>query len=161
LLQKLDNAVLAWVQAHLARRQLLMYCCRDYTSLGSNVLVFLFTALSLLFTWKVAVAVAPTAVAILALKLLVGRPCPLQPDPCQVVRAPVHLPCMPSGHTMGSTVLYGAVAHELGCCWWVGLLLPVGVGVTRVALSAHWLTDVIVGFALGHLILLAWNSVVV
>jgi undecaprenyl-diphosphatase len=71
----------------------------------------------------------------------------------------------PSGHTVAATAVYGALAFLLarGGSPWVrrtlfaiGALVAVAVGVTRVALDAHWATDVAGGFALGA----AWLALV-
>lgn len=70
----------------------------------------------------------------------------------------------PSGHAMGATALYGALAVLA----WVHLDprrtrlpltlvlvgLPFGVGISRIYLGAHWLSDVVAGGALGLLILI-------
>ncbi|RYG41641.1 phosphatase PAP2 family protein [bacterium] len=70
----------------------------------------------------------------------------------------------PSGHAMGATAFYGALAALA----WIHLdprrtrrpltilfiLLPVGVGISRIYLGAHWLSDVVAGSALGLFILI-------
>jgi undecaprenyl-diphosphatase len=71
----------------------------------------------------------------------------------------------PSGHTVAATATWGALAFLLGrgAPPWVrrtlvaiGLLVAVAVGLSRVALDAHWATDVAGGFALGG----AWLTLV-
>jgi undecaprenyl-diphosphatase len=70
----------------------------------------------------------------------------------------------PSGHAMGATAFYGALAALA----WIHLdpkryrlpivlvliAIPVGVGVSRIVLGAHWLSDVVAGSALGLFILI-------
>ncbi len=69
----------------------------------------------------------------------------------------------PSGHTMGATAFYGALAALV----WIHLdprryrlplvlllvAMPIGVGISRIYLGAHWLSDVVAGSALGLLVL--------
>ncbi|WBB48549.1 phosphatase PAP2 family protein [Verrucosispora sp. WMMA2044] len=121
-------------------------------------------ALLLLVRRRVRLAVyllATTAGALLldpSVKSLVGR---LRP----VVEAPVAIASgnsFPSGHALGSTVVYGALllvflpAVRYRKLFTAAVaLLVVAIGVTRVALGVHYLTDVLAGWLLGAL----WLSV--
>ena len=181
--KRLDWAVFDWIQHRNGTLwTVILYVSRDLTSLG-NGLAYLFTFLvfaTLLLAnqhrtaWAFLITMAATAGLVASIKLLVGRPCPLQPDPYQKCRTgalmrghsfPVpHLPCMPSGHTCAAVVLYGIVASLIpypcqDWAFWWGFSLGVVVGFTRIILSAHWTSDVVAGFALGHLLLAAWRWV--
>jgi len=95
-----------------------------------------------------------------SLKALVGRVRPVVAEPIAVGGGN----SFPSGHTLGATVVYGMLALvflSLARGWWRGWLiglaaaLAVLVGLTRLALGVHYLSDVLAGWLLG----LAWISV--
>ena len=66
----------------------------------------------------------------------------------------------PSGHSSGAAAVYGSAALCLKKKWMTVLafLLPLLVGISRVVVGAHFPTDVLVGWALGALVifLLPW-----
>ncbi|WP_406831579.1 phosphatase PAP2 family protein [Pedococcus sp. KACC 23699] len=76
-------------------------------------------------------------------------------------------PSFPSGHTLNATVLTGVAvylvlrrlesARARTLTVTAGVLFVVSMGLSRVFLGHHWLTDVVAGWALG----LAWVAVVV
>jgi undecaprenyl-diphosphatase len=95
-----------------------------------------------------------------SLKALVGRLRPVVADP--VAHGGGN--SFPSGHTLGSTIVYGALtlvflslARGRWRWWLVGAaaLLVFAIGLSRIALGVHFLSDVLAGWALG----LAWISV--
>jgi undecaprenyl-diphosphatase len=95
-----------------------------------------------------------------SLKALVGRVRPVVADPIAYGMGN----SFPSGHTLGSTIVYGAltlvflsVAHGKWRWWLVGAaaLLVFAIGLSRIALGVHFLSDVIAGWLLG----LAWISI--
>ncbi|GGX50410.1 phosphatase PAP2 family protein [Streptomyces fructofermentans] len=67
----------------------------------------------------------------------------------------------PSGHTANAVVTWGILAYLASTPWarrWLSALSAVvslGVGLTTVYLGTHWLSDVVLGWAAGLLILLA------
>jgi len=68
----------------------------------------------------------------------------------------------PSGHAMMLTLLVGFLLLAMRPRWWqsiLGLLLIFLVGVSRLALHVHWMSDVLAGWALGAFWLtLVWLS---
>ncbi|KPI22783.1 phosphoesterase PA-phosphatase related protein [Actinobacteria bacterium OK074] len=67
----------------------------------------------------------------------------------------------PSGHTANAVVTWGILAYLASAPWarrWLSAISAVtslGVGLTTVYLGTHWLSDVILGWAAGLLVLLA------
>lgn len=78
-----------------------------------------------------------------------------------------HSPSFPSGHTLNATVIVGTIVYLLllrqsrlvtrGWTIVAGTVFVVSVGVSRVFLGHHWLTDVLAAWALG----LAWLALVI
>jgi len=95
-------------------------------------------------------------------KPLVGRPRP----PSSIWIGHYSGAAFPSGHATAAVALYAALAlilsmgasYERRALVWSGAALVVlVVGASRVYLGAHWLTDVLGGYALGA----AWVAVLV
>jgi undecaprenyl-diphosphatase len=95
-----------------------------------------------------------------SLKALVGRVRPVVDAP--VATAPGN--SFPSGHTLGSTIVYGALVlvflPAVSRRWRPVLIAAAGllvlvIGLTRMALGVHFLTDVLAGWLLG----VAWLGV--
>ncbi|KUO19442.1 phosphatase PAP2 family protein [Streptomyces dysideae] len=102
-------------------------------------------------------AVATTVGTLLqqGLKAAVNRPRPVWPDPVDSA----HYAAFPSGHAMTATVVCGLLLrllHHYGvgrALWRTAVLVAavsvIGVGMTRVWLGVHWLSDVVGGWLLG------------
>ena len=95
-----------------------------------------------------------------SLKALVGRVRPVVAEPIGSFSGS----SFPSGHTLGATIVYGMLALVLvsatrgrhkGWILSVAAVVIVAVGLTRIALGVHFLSDVLAGWLLG----LAWISV--
>lgn len=134
--------------------------------LGKPVWLFVIVGLPTLWLlrqqrWHLALFLAVTAIGggviDTIVKVLVARPRPLFDDPLSSARGN----SFPSGHSMSSTVCYGALFLAFGMLLdgrarrWVLvalLALVAGIGFSRLALGLHYVTDVLGGIVLG----LAW-----
>ncbi|WOD40221.1 phosphatase PAP2 family protein [Nodosilinea sp. E11] len=109
--------------------------------------------------WRVATlfAIACTGGAVLSigLKLFFSKPRPqLWP---QLITE--HTYSFPSGHALGSMVLYGFSSYLLvqyfpqwrGLIYGLATLLIGAIGLSRIYLGVHWPTDVLAGYAIGFL----------
>lgn len=157
-----DQAVLDWMVDH--RTDAWTAVMRAVTTLGNTatltvVALVAGVVLAGLRQWRLAVLVSlgslVAAGIMVGLKNVFERPRPPIPD--RLVDLSTY--SFPSGHAMSSTVVYGLIAvAAYRCSGWVRVhrwilalapLLAVAIGITRVYLGAHWMTDVLAGWTLG------------
>jgi undecaprenyl-diphosphatase len=115
-------------------------------------------------TWvpllRVLLALATLTVGVYALKHGTGRTAPGHPDE---LFFHVDGASFPSGHVANAVIMWGlarwlAVEYRLPeraqrCSWWLSVAAPVATGAAMVSLDFHWVTDAIVGGAVGILLL--------
>lgn len=168
----LDRPLLDWILT--VRSPGLDAVVAFYSNTGGPVLQPIITGVVLLFlAWRwrsrtpvvlALIAVAGSLVMTLVGKGLIGR---ARPPLSEAIPPFEHSPSFPSGHTLNATVIAAIVCY-LMLHWfrtrgvrtlWVVLMTiyAVTMGLSRVYLGHHWLTDVVVGWLLG----LAWVSVVI
>jgi undecaprenyl-diphosphatase len=166
----LDTHVTAWAVAH--RTGWLTGIMRVVTWLGSTaVIIPLGLIVGIWFVrrrheWRPLVLLAAGVAGAVALydlvKVLVGRPRP--PQAIWIGHFPA--PAFPSGHATQTVAFYSLLAIIAGAgrsprvklaLWSTAVLLALVVGFSRIYLGAHWLTDVLGGYALGAF----WAAVVV
>lgn len=142
---------------------------RGFTFLGDSstriaVSAIVVAALLARRAWRLAVFLAGTAWLGTGLstliKALVDRARPALPHPFATAGGA----SFPSGHAMGSMVLYGALLLVLlpalgpaarRWAWVLTAVLIAGVGASRVVLGVHYLSDVVGAWTLG----LAWIAI--
>lgn len=168
----LDRPVLDWVVER--RTPTLDAWVTRYTDLGSTAFmapIVVLAALLLCWWWRrwtpawlLAVAATGSVLMTVVGKEMVDRVRP----PHSLAVAPFETsPAFPSGHTLNSWVLFILVAYLValrsrGRALAIGapvvaVLLAVMMGLSRVYLGHHWLTDVMVGWTLGS----AWVAVII
>ncbi len=163
-----DQAVLDWMVDH--RTDAWTAVMEAVTTLGNTatltIIALVVTAvLAWLRRWRLALLVGPgsliAAGMMVGLKELVERPRPPIPDRLQELSTY----SFPSGHAMSSTVVYGLIAVAgYRCSGWVRAhlwvlsiapLLAIAIGITRIYLGVHWMTDVLAGWAFGAIYVVA------
>ena len=168
-LARLDGAVAAWLNGLVAGRDITVNVLRAVTEFGGRNILTLTLLIGTGYLLirrlpRLAGYAAITSIGALildpVLKLLVERLRPVMDMP--VATAPG--PSFPSGHALGSIVSYGVllliflptVPHRRRpvVVTLVAALVAL-VGVTRIALGVHYLTDVLGGWTLG----IAWLGI--
>jgi undecaprenyl-diphosphatase len=157
-----DPHVTAWVIAH--RTGWATSALQVLTWLGSTaVIIPAALAVGLYFVlrrrdWRplalLAAAVGGAVGLYNVVKTLVGRPRP----PAAIWIGHYTGTAFPSGHATQSVAFYAMLALVLGAglslrkraiLWAAAALVELVVGASRIYLGAHWLTDVLAGYALG------------
>lgn len=145
-----------------------------FTDIGGPVLAPILTVLVVAAitvvrrSWTPVLVVVPAAAGSLLTtsvgKRIFGRARPAFAD---AVPPYEHSPSFPSGHALNAVVIAGAVAYVLllrrstargrAAVVVVAAAYAIGIGLSRVFLGHHWLTDVVAAWALGA----AWLAVVI
>jgi len=165
-----DPHVTAWIIAH--RTGWLTSALQVLTWLGSTAFIIpavLATGLYFLIrrrTWRPLALLGAAVAGAIGLydivKPLVGRPRP----PATIWIGHYTGAAFPSGHATQSAAFYAMLAIVLGAglsirrraiLWSAAALAVLIVGASRIYLAAHWLTDVLAGYALGA----TWVAIVV
>ena len=157
-----DPKVLSWVLAH--RTEWLTVVMKTVTWLGSTALLYPLCVVIgaylwiRLREWKTSATLVAALLGAVALynvvKPTVGRPRP----PASAWIGTYSGWAFPSGHATQTIAFYGMVAFVLSASrspsirawlWGGAAVVTLAVGASRVYLGAHWLTDVLGGYALG------------
>jgi membrane-associated phospholipid phosphatase len=160
-----DPHVTAWVVAH--RTGWLTAILRTVTWLASIVVIIpVALVVAIFFAWRrrrwgplalLTAAIGGAAASYTLIKAAVGRPRP----PPAVWIGHFSGAAFPSGHATQSVACYAMLAVILGAgrstraktlLWSAAVLIALIVGASRIYLGAHWLTDVLGGYALGTLL---------
>jgi undecaprenyl-diphosphatase len=148
---------------------------RDLSGIGSTVTLTLATVITTGYLWLstsarvallVATSVGSGAALMALLKLAFGR---LRPDGAQAAMVVPGL-SFPSGHTTMAAIVFLTLGtliastrtrpRERGYILGAAALLTLLVGISRVMLGVHWVTDVLGGWAFGVGWAMAWLLIV-
>ncbi|MEO5609806.1 MAG: phosphatase PAP2 family protein [Ornithinibacter sp.] len=166
--QPVLDAAIGWRNAGLD------HAVTFYTDVGGPIGMPVLAALAtiaMVWRWRsrtplvlMVIAVAGSLAMTITGKELIGR---ARPPRSLAVPPFESSPSFPSGHTLNATVITGVVVYLLlrrldsararTATVLAGACFVVSMGLSRVFLGHHWLTDVVAGWALG----LAWVAVVV
>ena len=159
-----DNAAASWFHAHLTQPLVAVLRALSEPGSGTWIGIVLFV-IALFFVWKrnwlslvmLMVAVPGGMLLNELIKLLVQRPRPFLTGPFVDWSGY----SFASGHTIGATLLYGQLLafvlpvikarHWRALTICLALLLVSMVGFSRIALGAHYLSDVLAAMFLGVL----------
>lgn len=146
---------------------------RDLTALGGYAILTILIVMSVLSllalqmrreAWLIAVTAIGGTIVSQLLKLIFARD---RPELAGHLTA-VHTASFPSGHSMMSMAIYLSLSRLAARHTRVdsarflfliaGIVIPMMVGLSRVILGVHWLTDVLAGWSLGAFwaLLLEW-----
>jgi membrane-associated phospholipid phosphatase len=162
-----DNQIQRWL-AHISGSAV-RNAAALWQELGSTpgIILFLLSALVLCARSRLrtmahfAICVSLAGILVQVLKHLVGRVRPAENHDTTFFMGPLGLinsgysgriDSMPSGHTAAAFAMATALAYKWPRQVWLWYLLALGVGLSRVLLDAHFLSDVILGALLGTLI---------
>lgn len=157
-----------------ARTPLTSELATNFTDLGGKVampVIAVIAAVGLAWAWRrwtpvilMVIASAGSLVITVSGKELTGR---ARPPQALAVPPFETSPSFPSGHTLNATVILGLTAYLLVVWlnrkrWRTTVIVVLGLvilamGLSRVFLGHHWLTDVVAGWAVG----LGWLAVVI
>ena len=168
----LDRPVLDWMVAR--RTPTLDTWVTHYTDLGSTTYmtpIVLVAAGLLCWWWRrwtpavlLAIGAAGSLLMTIAGKDVIGRARP----PQSLAVAPFETsPSFPSGHTLNSVVLLVLIGYLIAvrahsravtiAAPVIAVVLALAMGLSRVYLGHHWMTDVLVGWTLG----IAWLAIII
>jgi undecaprenyl-diphosphatase len=170
-----DTAVLQAAQSLRTDRPRVAEAMRDLSGLGSTTALTLLTVLSVgylvviretLTGFFAAIAVCTGSIGVSLLKTYFGRPRPEN----RFAELVVNGMSFPSGHAANSTIAYITIAALLAntrhrrveriYILATASLMAFFVGLSRIALGVHWVTDVLAGWALGAAWALTWLMLV-
>lgn len=92
------------------------------------------------------------------LKLAFAQPRPYWVDPGVRALSPETSFGLPSGHAQNAVAVWGVIASAIGTrvAWAAAIVLMLLIGLSRVYLGAHFLSDVVAGWLVGALLLAAF-----
>jgi membrane-associated phospholipid phosphatase len=140
------------------------------TQLGGRATILIVLAILVAYltwqkrTWvpllRVLVALSTLTIGVYAIKHGAGRTAPGHPDE---LFFHVDGVSFPSGHVANAVIMWGVArwlaveydlpAHVQRASWWLSVVAPLATGLAMVSLDFHWVTDAVVGGAVGVLLL--------